>query len=694
MLAEGLEGRQLPRDCVHLTIIAQEIECLRMCQKKPASVSLLLQTGPKGLKNNPRLFLSVAAVLLAVTSLVTLVNPLHRGLRGSYFWGANLSREPNLITREKKVGLERLRLEYPRRTARISILWEGSIHISTPRAFSFSLTSGPNSRFQVDGRTLISGPPEGIETRAAEIDLKPGFHPIQILFFQVPEEGGFDFRWAPAGEPLRGLESALVFAETPRSAAALTIFRIRRILLPLLLLASGLILWMFLTGRGRFDTGMGPRCLPRSDFQKGLGLLAFLLLNGFVLNAFLSLFCETTVLDFSRFFITSPVHSGEDSWRQIANALDYLASPHSRTLYAEVFFARKNKFQYPPTSLLLLEPLRGLPYPKMVQAANLVSWLAIVVSAFFLALILGKGLPRPPNEEAFPSSDKTIRLVLGFGFSLTFYPLLKSFEVGQIQTWLYFFFVLSLWAWLSGKKFLSGVFIGLICLIKPQLGLFALWGLLRGERRFTAGVAGAAGIVGAISLIQFGWANHLDYLRALAYMAKHGESYCANQSVNGLLNRLLFNGTNLHGNPHAFAPFNSWVYILTLASTFGLIGAALFWKGGRNRRAGNVDFLVAAVSFTVASPIAWEHHYGVLLPIFAAALPLVMADGGRRWRIGTLAGAFLLTSNIYPPVNLLANTRLNFLQSHLFFGALALLVLLYGLRNGRPDPAVDPGLVS
>ena len=32
---------------------------------------------------------------------------------------------------------------------------------------------------------------------------------------------------------------------------------------------------------------------------------------------------------------------------------------------------------------------------------------------------------------------------------------------------------------------------------------------------------------------------HIDYLRVLSYMAERGEAYFPNQSVNGLLNRLM-----------------------------------------------------------------------------------------------------------------------------------------------------------
>jgi alpha-1,2-mannosyltransferase len=625
--------------------------------------------------------------LFILTGLVALFDPLHRGLQGSYFLGPDLSREPNLITREKKVGLGRLFLEYPGRAGKTSILWKGSLYVSAAGVHTFSLTSGPGSEFRIDGAALISGPPAGIKTQDVKIDLKSGFHPLQILFYQVSGRGWFDFQWASPGEPLGGLESALLFAECPRSAGALTIFRIRRILLPPLLAACIFILAAFLTGSGSWFRSVDDRSLPGARSRMGLSLLAFLILNGFALNILLSFFCETTVLDFSRFFITSPVHSGQDSWKQMANGLDYLSSPHERTLYAEVFFARKNKFQYPPTSLLFLELLRGLPYPKMVEAANFISWLATIASGFFLGLILMRGLPRPPGEDRFSPREKAALLVAALGFTLTFYPLVKSFEVGQIQTWLYFLFVLALWSWLSDKKFLSGVLIGLICLVKPQLGLFALWGLLRREGRFAAGIVSAAGVVGSISLVLFGWANHVDYLRALSYMAKHGESYYTNQSVNGLINRLLFNGTNLHGNPRAFAPYNAWVYGLTLASTAVLIALALFWRRGRDRKARNADFLMAAVAFTIASPIAWEHHYSILLPVFAAALPAVLGAKGKSGMIWMLAAAFALTANIYPLVNFLANTRLNFLQSHLFFGALALLFLLYRLRGERPKAA-------
>jgi alpha-1,2-mannosyltransferase len=165
-------------------------------------------------------------------------------------------------------------------------------------------------------------------------------------------------------------------------------------------------------------------------------------------------------------------------------------------------------------------------------------------------------------------------------------------------------------------------------------------------------------------------------------MARHGESFYANQSINGLLNRLFFNGTNLHGNPHAFAPFNRWIYLATLATSIVLVAVALIRRRPASREGRDEDFLFAALAFTVASPIAWEHHYSILLPIFVVTLALLWIENRGKGRIWLLALAFCLTSNSFVMVNALANTRLNFLQSHIFFGAAILLALLYRLSGG------------
>ena len=87
------------------------------------------------------------------------------------------------------------------------------------------------------------------------------------------------------------------------------------------------------------------------------------------------------------------------------------------------------------------------------------------------------------------------------------------------------------------------------------------------------------------------------------------------------------------------------------------------------------------VSATIASPIAWTHHYAVLLPLFALALPAALEiERGRRALLLLMAASFLLIADTWRAVNQLAETPFNFLQSYVLFGGLVFLGILYRLR--------------
>jgi hypothetical protein len=86
-----------------------------------------------------------------------------------------------------------------------------------------------------------------------------------------------------------------------------------------------------------------------------------------------------------------------------------------------------------------------------------------------------------------------------------------------------------------------------------------------------------------------------------------------------------------------------------------------------------------ALSITIASPIAWEHHYGTILPVFAVLLPSVI---GNRRRLILLILSYIVISNFIPVTNLLASSVLNVAQSYLLAGALITLVLLHTARPG------------
>jgi hypothetical protein len=179
----------------------------------------------------------------------------------------------------------------------------------------------------------------------------------------------------------------------------------------------------------------------------------------------------------------------------------------------------------------------------------------------------------------------------------------------------------------------------------------------------------------ALAIGEYGLANHVDYLEGLSYLARHGEAFYPNQSVNGLMNRLWSledpgRYNNLDWREHSFPPYNPWVHATTLA-TSAILVAACFLR--RRREVGAVDVCIVLLTATLASPIAWEHHYGILLPIYAVLLPAVLREPAPATKLFVL----------------LAATPYNVAQSYLFFGAIAVLVLLYGVR-GRPEELANP----
>ena len=417
-------------------------------------------------------------------------------------------------------------------------------------------------------------------------------------------------------------------------------------------------------------------------------LALFALLNCVILNLALpslSVYTrgsyDTTLTNTRAFF---PLEAYADSWGPMRAALWHVHSAGRNLLYSTIFFQHKIKFQYPPTALLLFEPLRWFPYADLTSdhVLNLLSWVLAAATAVLVARILAAGF-RNAGPVPFGGLLGIQLAPVAVLMALTFYPLVRSFRVGQIQTWIDFLFAATVYAWIGGRERLAGACCAFICLIKPQLGLLFLWALLRRRWSFAAGWTGVTLPLLAVSLWMYGLENHLDYLRVVSYIGKHGESFYPNQSVNGLLNRMLFNGNNLSWDAHSFAPYNQWVYLGTTLSSFFFVVSALFWKRHGNHQVQLTDLSIAALSFTMAPPVAWTHHYGIMLPIFALALPATLASRLGASGLALLAGSYVLSSNYFQFTNHLAGTSLNFVQSYLFFGAVLLLICLYRLRNAQ-----------
>jgi hypothetical protein len=441
--------------------------------------------------------------------------------------------------------------------------------------------------------------------------------------------------------------------------------------------------------------------------------LAFLL-SGLVVSATVALAVgapRESSLGYLRLVLSS--HNGDDSWMPMLRASAFLREHPDQPLYQSVFFGQHVKFQYPLTALLPLDLpqwLLGMEPDSVVAIFKILSRLCLVaIAAVFLKLFMGaaQGAAFEREPLQFPRISTGTLVALSLLSVALFYPILRSEYHGQIQTAMTLAAGLALLAWQRGQFRMAGLMMALCCLIKPQWVIVILWALLRRQWRFAWTATWVTGAFGLLAIAVYGPRNVFDYLPVVSFLSRHGESYFINQSVNGLVNRLLFNGVNLQGaglvwSGTDFPPFHPVVYAATTVWSALVLGSVLLWKLGKRPSA--VDLSLVMLSLTLASPIAWDHHYGVLLPIFAVLFPAALRrQPWGAWTLPLLWLAFVLSSESFVgATNLLAGTAWNVMQSYQFFGALIGLGLLYrlswheqrslaGLRTGRNE-ALSTGL--
>ena len=374
---------------------------------------------------------------------------------------------------------------------------------------------------------------------------------------------------------------------------------------------------------------------------------------------------------------------GQDSWAPMLTAAQELEAHSGSDIYEAVFFEGGVKFQYPVMSLVLAAPLlTALEWTdqQVFDAANAACWVCFLLLGGTVGLIFLRALARATSRSAPYSWPARLCAIAG-GTAATFlyFPVTRGLELGQIQTAMTLAAALALLAWQHDRPWIAGALIGLCCVVKPHWGILVLWALLRGRWQFAAGAAAVAVPLTIVSVAVYGFDNVIAYVDVARALSVSGESYFPNQSFNGLANRFFDNGPNLVFDPIGLPSEHAGVRTITLVTTVAILGACLAWRTQRPPTA--VELSLVMVSLTIAAPVAWEHHYGVLLPVFAAAAPAIARR--RPWgraSVPLLAFAYALTSvTLFPIVNRTAETPANVLQSYMLAGGLLLLVTLYRL---------------
>jgi hypothetical protein len=415
-------------------------------------------------------------------------------------------------------------------------------------------------------------------------------------------------------------------------------------------------------------------------------LLLFVVVSLFLANVVQWALCRIAGLGSPggiKFFFIQFVHMRQwtDSWLPMLKSLAYFhAHPAEPIYYAHLY----DTLIYPLASLLPLAALERLGFsePAILHILVVTSWLAVLGVAA-VSLWMGQRLLRRRGTKLDGQSAVAVFLSCIFC-----YPLIKGYALGNAQTFLSLLFALLLFLWTTGRERSAGVVAGLLAFVKPQYALLWIWMIVR--RRWNAAIAFlvCAIVLIALSTLVFGWHNNVDYIHVLASLSRKAQSHYANQSMFGTLNRMIGNGENISYTPHLYTPYIPWVYRTTLITGLGLIGAALFFPWGK-LRGSTGDLAATGLASVASSPMAWEHHYGI---VFAIAAWVWFAYGcWQRKAPWLLAIASFLTLNALTATNFLApHLGWNALQSYMYFGALLMLIVLMRLARNVTNAVADP----
>jgi hypothetical protein len=379
--------------------------------------------------------------------------------------------------------------------------------------------------------------------------------------------------------------------------------------------------------------------------------------------------------------------AANDSWRPMLPALA-VANSGERALYSKVFFQDHIKYIDPPTAMLLpwaIQRLRpGITEAEMIQTLNRVGWVA-TWCFIALSIVMFTGFIRSVDRNNDRSSPPIVlgghaRLITIFAalvLALFFYPATLGMAIGQIVTISTLFFTVAFCAWLRGSKSIAGIALAIASLVKPTYLLFLIWAAFRRERRFFVSFACTFAVACFASILIFGFHSHVEYLSVLNYVGQRGEAFYANQSVNGLLNRLLQPAEFRTWFLDAYPPYNPFIHAASVLTAI-LVTALALLLPRPHVRGSTLDFAGMLLAVLLASPITWEHSYGPLFPIYGFLLYQTLIN--RR----LLAFSYILVANALAALVNVTNPPWNIVQSYFLFGAFLCAGLIYNqlLRKG------------
>jgi hypothetical protein len=433
-------------------------------------------------------------------------------------------------------------------------------------------------------------------------------------------------------------------------------------------------------------------------------LIGFLLLIFFILS-YISPYFTYGFFKADYRALISPNFGAGDLIPSIKAIKLWRSSSYNYDFYNQLWFDEDVYHTWSPSAMLFYLPFSFLSEQNLVKFWNILLRILTLLTALMVPLIFSNVIKLLNlSDKVFKSINDRV-LISGalFLISLSFYPLMRSLAINQVQTVITFLQALFILFLTMSNLKKSSVILGLIASIKVHYGIAFIWFLI--NRKWKALISGLSVFLGMLiaGALVYGPSNTLTfYFKVIPFISGKGYAYYPNQSLNGLFNRLFFNGYINTWLPK-YTLYHPVVYALTIGGAIVLLGLGflpsvmrhfkrekLSFKQDELNSINILELMLILIVITISSPIAWEHNYGCFLPIAGGLFPFLFSSSSKEWLKIVLFFISWLVISFYWNVHFLAQTYFNILMSYNLFGAIIFIILIWWeylilYKKGLPD---------
>lgn len=278
-----------------------------------------------------------------------------------------------------------------------------------------------------------------------------------------------------------------------------------------------------------------------------------------------------------------------------------------KDIYTPVLYKPKTSTNRPPNRLpgnlnppfftLFVLPLGYLSYSVSLWAWSLFSIACGILSIVFVQKAL--------------QATKPFAVTTTLAF-FTYFPTFSNIHFGQVTL---FLMPLITGAWLAmrrEKPMLAAVLLAIAASLKPFLGLFFLYYLLRREWKPLVLFCSVGLICLLIPLLLFGKQTYINYLELLNHIRWTASSW--NASLLGFVSRLFGNPHELNTGLVALGDITKKTY--WLLSAIFLLGISKYILAPKKIGAStqrDFDFSVILIASILLSPLGWFYYFSLLI---------------------------------------------------------------------------------